>query len=110
MKVGWIDKLMFWKKIEEPEEELEYPGHFLQVLLTSCALEDGTEDDANKIIVRHFIDKYGYPDKQIYRYSKERLHSLKDEYGIPVHDKTEIEAKFPIFGRITPGEIRFVTD
>ena len=101
-----------WSKLfgKKKEKKLDWPSHFLLVMLTPYALEDGTEDDANKIIIRRFADKYGYYVDEIYRYSKERLHSLQTTYNIPMFDKTEEGAKLPIYARIQPGEIKFITN
>ena len=103
--MGIFDKFFGKKK----EKELDWPPHFLLVMFTPYALEDGTEDDANKIIVRRYVDKYGYYVDEVYHYTKERLYSLQSTYNIPMFDKTEEGAKLPIYARIQPGEIKFMT-
>ncbi len=98
----------FIKKKEELK--LDYPSHFLMVILSPYALEDGTEDDSNKLIIRRFVDNYGYYADETYRYSKQRLHALQKTYGIPVRDQTDESPKLPIFGRMFPGEVRFISN
>ena len=77
-------KNLFKKK----QGEEIYPPSFLLVTYTKFALEDGTQDDSNKVIIRYFTDKFGNQTEQRYRYSPERLNSLRNTYKIPVYDKT----------------------
>jgi len=115
MKVEMMKMFKFLENIKKKfskkeEPELDYPDHFLLVTYSEPALEDGTEEDINKLIVRHFLDKYDSPVIEVYRYSKERLHNLKETYGISSYDKTEVDIKFPVWGRINPGEIKYITN
>lgn len=107
--MGVLSKLNPFKK-KKQEAKLEWSSHFLMVVYSSYATEDGTEDDSNKLIIRRFVDKFGYFVDETYRFSKERLQALQDTYGIPFIDRTDEIPKLPVFGRIFPGEIRFITN
>lgn len=110
MNLGFAEiKLSNPFKKKKPELKLDYPMHFLMVVYSPYAAEDGTEDDSNKLIIRRYVDKFGYYVDETYRYSKERLNALQTTYGIPVIDKTDEMPKLPVFGRIFPGEIRFIS-
>lgn len=97
-----------WKNRKKDKEELQYPSEFLMVTYTKYAIEDGTEDDSNKIIIRYWWDKFDNRRATRYRYTPERLDSLRKVYRIPVHDKTKSEILLPIFAKLNPSEIKFL--
>lgn len=95
--------------IFKKEEKLNYPDEFMIIKFTEVAFESGVKDDSNKIIERYFYDKYGNLKMKKYRYSPERVASLRECFEIPAYDKTEEELTFPIIGRIKLGVVKFVS-
>ena len=91
------------------EKKLDYPSEFMIIKFTEVAFESGVKDDSNKIIERYYFDKYGNLKVKTYRYSPERVVSLRECFQIPVYDKTEEELTFPIIGRIKLGLIKFIS-
>ena len=99
------DILNYFKR----EEKLDYPDDFGIIKFTEVAFENGVKDDSNKVIERYFYDKYGNLKMKSYRYSPERVASLRECFEIPIYDKTEEELTFPIIGRIKLGVIKFIS-
>jgi len=95
----------FFKK---KKVNLEYPDRFIMITLTSYAIEEGIEDDANKLIVFYDYDEYGNRISETYPYTAERLSVLVEQYKVPVFDKTDKEIKLPIWASINPSELVFV--
>jgi len=93
----------FFKK----EEKLDYPDDFAIVKFSEVAFENGIKDDSNKIIERYYYDFIGNLSIKTYRYSPERVFSLREILKIPVYDKTEKELEFPIVGKIELGVVKF---
>lgn len=91
------------------EKELEYPIDFAIIDFSPIALENGIIDNQNKIITRYYYDKYGNLQKKIYRYCEERVFALQEIYKIPIYDKTSKPPRFPVFGRLLPGEITYTS-
>lgn len=86
---------------------LNYPADFGIVDFSPIAQQRGIKGDSNKLIYRYFLNSFGNTTVKTYRYSEERVEALKEIHGIPIFDKTQKEAKFPVYSRILPGEIRF---
>ena len=97
--------LNYFKK----KEELDYPDDFAIIKFTEVAFENGIKDDSNKIIERYYYDEYGNLKTKTYRYSQERVASLRENFEIPIYDKTDEELEFPIIGKIKLGMIRFIS-
>ena len=93
---------------KKKESEESYPASFLLVTYTKYALEDGTQDDSNKVIIRYYLGNFGNQREQRYRYSPERLDSLTKVYKIPVYNKTKEDILFPIFARMIPNELKWL--
>jgi len=91
------------------KEQLDYPDDFGFIKFTDVALESGIKDDSNKIIERYYYDLMGNLKVKKYRYSPERVFSLRENQGIPIYDKTEEELTFPIIGKIKFGVIKFIS-
>lgn len=87
---------------------LQYPSHFIIITYSQPTLEDGIECDENKIIERHFINKYGRHQVERKYYSEELLETLQDTYNIPVHDRTRKPIKYPVHSRIEPSTIKYM--
>jgi len=100
-----IKEIIFGKK---KEAILEYPNEFILVNYSSVAIEDGTEDDSNKIILFYTFNKFNRRVVRQYPYSDERLTTLQNTYNVPFYDNTERKIKFPIFAKINPGEAVYV--
>ena len=96
---GWFNK----------EIELDWPSDFLMIDYSSPALNIGVKKDRNKIIYRKFINKYNQPEIKKYFYSQERLFSLQKSHKIPVYDKTRKDIRLPVFSRVLPGEVHFLS-
>ena len=72
------------------------------------ALEKGTQDEFNKIIIRYSYNEYGYLQKKQYQFTQSRVHALRTIHKIPVFDKTINEKiKFPVYAKILPSEISY---
>lgn len=99
--------IKFIKNLFKKEEELDYPDDFAIIKFTEVAFESGIKDDSSKIIERYYYDENGNLKVKIYRYSPERVVSLRENFGIPIYDKTDEELTFPIVGRIKLGVIKF---
>lgn len=102
MKIIETIKLLFGKK-----PKLGYPSDFAIIDYTNVARKLGVKDDANKIIYRYHINRFGNYELKKYRYSEERVHLLMDIHKIPVFDKTKKDIRFPVYSKILPGEIVF---
>jgi hypothetical protein len=102
--INWILDKLFGKK----EEALDYPSSFILVKFSIYSLEDGIEDDCNKIIYFISYNKYGKREVREYPYSEERLYALQKTYNVPVFDKTDRKIKFPVYSKINPSEAVFV--
>ena len=99
-----VFEFVFGKK----KQELEYPSDFAIIDYSSVALENGIKDDQNKVIYRYKYDRFGYLlEVKEYHYTKEVLYALEEIHQIPVYDKTQKEARFPIFGKILPQEVSY---
>ena len=97
--------LNYFKK----EKKKSYPYEFMIIKFSEVAFEKGVKDNSNKIIERYSHDNYGNLKVKTYRYSPERVDSLRECFQIPVYDKTEEELTFPIIGRIKLGKIKFIS-
>ncbi len=91
------------------KEETSYPDDFAIIRFTRVAFESGIKDDSNKVIERYYYDSMGNLKIKKYRYSPERVFSLRDVLGVPVYDRTEKELEFPITGKIEMGIVKFKT-
>lgn len=91
------------------KESISYPHHFMIIKFSDMAFENGTKDDSNKIIERYYRDGYGNLEIKKYRYSKERVDSLRECFQIPVYDKTSEGLTFPIVGKIKFGVVKFIS-
>lgn len=98
----------FWTWFEK-DESMQYPGDFGIIDYSPIAKELGVKGDRNKIIFRYFINRYGNIDLRKYRYSEARVFTLQKLHKIPIFDKTKQKTLFPVFARILPGEVQFVT-
>jgi len=96
------------KMFKTKQKELDYPQEFLMVTYTKYALEDGTTEDSNKVIIHYWHDDYGNQKETRYRYSPERLETLRKNHMIPVYDKTEINPILPIFKKLLPQELKWL--
>ena len=108
MKKGW--KMI--KKILDSlrkKEKSSYPRDFIIIKFSEVAFESGIKGNSNKIIERYYRDSFGNLKVKKYRYSQERIASLRECFKIPVYDKTEDELTFPIIGRIKFGVIKFIS-
>jgi len=97
------------KIFKKKKPELDYPSDFAIVDLSSVALELGLKDDFNKVIIRYFYNSFGFLTQKKYPYSQARIKALRTVYKIPVFDKTEVDAKFPVFAKLLPSEIKYTT-
>jgi len=99
-----IKKIMnFFRK----KKEISYPNDFAIIRFTEVAFESGITDDSNKVIERYYYDENGNLKKKMYKYSPERVSSLRNVLGVSVYDKTEKELEFPIIGKIELGVVKF---
>jgi len=99
----------FIKNWLKPKERIEYPDEFAFIKFSEIAFESGAQGDSNKIIERYSYDNMGNLKVKVYRYSKERVFSLRETMGIPIYDKTEQELTFPVAGKIEIGVVKFKT-
>ena len=67
------------------KEKLDYPDDFAIIKFTEVAFESGVKDDSNKIIERYFYDENGNLKTKTYRYSPERVASLRENFEIPIY-------------------------
>lgn len=102
-------KILYFIIGKEYHEDLEYPRDFAFIDYSPVAKQKGVRDNKNKMIYRYFINKYGNRELKTYRYSEERIHSLREVYNIPVFDKTKTEEILPIFGKALPSEASFIS-
>ncbi len=105
MKLKNIFKFIFGEK----RKEIQYPDDFAIIKFSEVAFESGIKDDSNKIIERYYYDSLGNLRIKTYRYSPERVYSLREVLGVPIYDKTEKELEFPIIGKIEMGVVKFKT-
>jgi hypothetical protein len=97
------------KKFFGKEEKIiDYPDSWILVRFSDVAIEDGTEDDLNRIIDFNHLNRFGRKVCTSYPYSDERLASLLKVYNVPIFNKTEQKIKFPIYAKMNPGEITYV--
>ncbi len=89
------------------KQELNYPPSFYIIKFSDTAFEMGVRDDSNKIIEVYSYDSLGNLQTKKYRYSPERVYSLREVYGIPGYDRTGEELTFPIVGKIEMGVVKF---
>ena len=85
------------------KEALEYTIPFGLITFTPEALDSGIKDEQNKVIL---VYEYNYFSKLVerrYTFSDSRVKVLESK-GIPIHDKTQGEDRFPVYSRIMPGE------
>jgi hypothetical protein len=92
------------------KKELKYPADFALIDFSPIALQRGLKGNRNKLIYRHFINRFGNMDLKILRYSEERVSSLRVIHKIPIYDKTQKEARFPVFAKILPGEASYLVN
>lgn len=101
--------IRLWRWITGKIDVPNYPIPFGIILLSSEATAKGIKDDQNKIIVHYFYDKFGNLTNLIIPYSKEKVYSMETIRKIPVIDKTASSEKYPVFGKVNPGEITYMT-
>ena len=106
MKKGLFETIENFIKNLFKGKELNYPYEFAIVDYSPSALQRGIMDKFNKIIRFYTMDKYGNRIEKKLNFSPERIYILTKMRRIPVYDKTLAEeVRFPVFGRILPGEI-----
>ena len=92
------------------KESEKYPPEFGIVIYNKNAVNNGIEDNANKLIVRYKYNKK--IDRlevfQVKGYSDSLFHTLKYKLKIPMHDSTIKEIKFPIYSEIKLDELRYI--
>lgn len=99
-----IKKIMnFFRKKGIPS----YPRDFCLIDYSPIAKQEGITDEQNKIIYRHYVDKFGNRKVRKYRYSSPRVFSLRKVHNLPILDKTRKEERFPVHARILPSEISY---
>ena len=103
-----FDKIKEFVLGKKEQPKLEFPDSWLLVTFTPDSMEDGTEDDSNKIIIFYTFNRFGRRYQKKYPFSDERLSMLKKIHKVPVYDRTEKKVKFPVFSKINPGEIVYV--
>lgn len=103
MKIIKILKSIFGFKERIPD----YPYDWGLVDFSSIALENGIDDDQNKMIIRYLYDKFGNLIRKTKRYSKERVYAMKMIRRIPIRDKTRKIIRFPVYTKSSPGEIEY---
>lgn len=103
-----LNKISFGRIFKE--EKPQYPPEFAIVIFNKTAINNGIEDNPNKLIVR-----YKYNEKveklepfRVYGYSDSLFQALKHKLKIPIYDATTKEIKFPIFSEINLDEIRYI--
>jgi len=89
------------------ESVTNYPSDFAIIDFSKVALRLGVKDDRNKIILRYFVNGFGNYELKKYRFSEERVFLLGEIHKIPVFDKTKKDMRFPVYSRISPGEVVF---
>ena len=107
MKMKMRGQKMKLIELFKKKQEFEYPNTFYLIKFSDTAFEMGVRDDSNKIIEVYSYDSMGNLQIKKYRYSPERVHSLRKVYGIPGYDKTGDELTFPIVGKIELGVVKF---
>ncbi len=93
----------FFKK----EKISTYPPHFILIKFTDVALENGVLWDENKIIERHFINRFGNSDKKTYQYSEEEVYILNKAYNIPIYDLTKVNPTLAVYSKVEPGQVKY---
>ena len=101
--INFLARFIFGRK----QKSSDYPQDFAVVDFSKVALRLGVKDDRNKIILRYFINEFGNYEQKKYRYSEERVQLLREIHKIPVFDKTKQDMRFPVYSKISPGEIAF---
>ena len=104
-----LNKTIEFLEIFKKEEE-KYPPEFGIVIYNKNAVNNGIEDNPNKLIVR-----YKYNEKserlevyRVYGYSDSLFHTLKYKQKIPMYDQTKQEIKFPIYSEIKLDELKYI--
>ena len=105
-----MNPLKFVLNFFTKKKELSFPSDFAIINFSKTGLQGGRTDTRNKKIFRHFINRFGNREIKTYWYSEERANALTQIYNIPIIDMTEKEVKFPVFSRISLGEVRFTKD
>lgn len=100
--------LAFWTWFSS-EETLPYPADFGIVDYSPIAKELGVKGDRNKMIFRYFNNRYGNVELKKYRFTEARVFTLQKIHKIPIFDKTRQKVLFPVFSRILPGEVQFIS-
>ncbi len=95
------------KDLFKKKEKLNYPNEFCIIDYTAVAKQEGIKNDQNKIIKYYSFDKYGFRKMKKYKYSKGTVYSIREVKRVPIIDKTKMEERFPVFGRILPSELEF---
>lgn len=99
----WI--LDFFSKKQPPAK---YPASFGIIDWSPVALELGVKGDRNKLIFWYRKNRFGNVEVKKYRYSQERVFTLQNVHKIPIFDKTKLEARYPVFARVLPGETQAI--
>lgn len=99
LKINSLKKLMWWKK-----EELNYPIPFGIVDYTDVAKLKNIQDNQNKIILVHRINKYGNIEKKRYKYDESLVYILEKK-GIPIFDNTKMMQRFEVVTKRKTGEV-----
>src|SRR3990167_5935545 len=110
MRKNTMKKMM--KKIFEffrGEKIPDYPNDFAIVNYSEDALKVGIKNNQNKFITRYYYNQYGYLQTRTYPFSEPRVFAFKSILRIPVLDKTQKEPRFPVYHRISPSEVKFLT-
>lgn len=86
----------------------DYPIPFGIVTFTPEALDEGVTGDQNKQLIIYDYDFFGNLSTKVYPFSKSRIYAT-EKRGVPVFDKTKQEIRFPVFSKISPGEVVYTS-
>lgn len=91
------------------KSDLRYPNDFAIIDYSAVAKELGVRGDRNKVITRFFMNRFNNLEARKYRYSEARVFTLQEIQKVPIYDKTKEKPRFPVFSRVLPGEVQFLT-
>ena len=99
----------FLKNLFGKKEEYSYPDDFIVITYNDVSIRNGIEDFQNKRVIRYKYNKKTGKIEEFknYKYSDSLIYNLRRIMKIPVHDKTEKEIKYPVYGDILLDEVSY---
>ena len=109
IKNKFLDKSIKLLKSFRKEEELPFIVPSAIINFSPEAVDEGLTDQPNKIITVFEYNLLGNLTERRIQFSESAVWVLEKVRKIPVHDNTKGENRYPVYSRIDPSEISYLS-